>query len=254
MITFAEMMDAVDSSVINALEVTAFSEFDIVNLILQRSEIVHDHPHSAAAILNWIDGDDRTIRGIVDEMGAALVRRAAAAIWLEYQEIKPVIDALAPMRMADIGCGYALFDLFAWQAHRADLLLIDLEQTEERHFGFAGTGSAYSNLETAKAFLLQNGVPAEQIACRNPERDRLDDGKRVDLAVSFISCGFHYPAETYSGFFRDVVADDGAVILDARKSKVDAVSAFLGAMGKVEELTRSAHGKGRRLLLRKTAT
>jgi len=182
-----------------------------------------------------------------------LMRRAAAVIWLEYQQLKPVIDRIAPRSLADIGCGYALFDLFHWRDFPGRLLLIDIESTEERHFGFQHKGAAYSNLRVAARFLQDNGVRSADIACLNPETQDLRIAPQVDLAVSFISCGFHYPCRTYQEFFRTGVADDGHVILDLRARKAARERRVLDPLGQVSDLAVSANGSGRRGVLRKSA-
>ncbi|MEM8850358.1 MAG: class I SAM-dependent methyltransferase [Pseudomonadota bacterium] len=253
MITFEQLVDAASTARIRDLEVGAFSEKDVVNLILQRSEILRDRPRSGRLIRAWVNGDEAPLRAVVDEMGEELIRRAAAIIWLEYEEIKPVLDDLAPKAVADIGCGYALFDLFLWQDHGARLLLIDLETSDERHFGFDETGAAYTSLTVAARFLADNGVAAESIACRNPEVVDLSQDAPVDLAVSFVSCGFHYPVDTYADFFASGVTPDGAVILDLRARKAAEAMALLEGMGAVSTLTEAANGTARRVLLRKGA-
>ena len=81
--------------------------------------------------------------------------------------------------------------------------MIDLEETKERHFGFSKSGAAYSSLAVARQFLQDNGVPKEKIVCLNPEQDNVMDLPEMDLVVSFLSCGFHYPLATYDNFFKN---------------------------------------------------
>lgn len=198
-----------------------------------------------------MDNDSAPALALVDKMGDDLIRRAAAIILLEYREIKPVIDMIAPRRTADIGCGYALFDLFLWQDHKPELLLIDLEQSNDRHFGFRETGAAYTSLGVARRFLTDNGVAADSITCINPQQDDVLGQKPVDLAVSFISCGFHYPVETYLTYFDGGVSAGGNVILDLRARKARDGIEKLESLGRVSQLTDSANGNGKRIRLQK---
>lgn len=198
-----------------------------------------------------MDNDSAPALALVDKMGDDLIRRAAAIILLEYREIKPVIDMIAPRRTADIGCGYALFDLFLWQDHKPELLLIDLEQSNDRHFGFRETGAAYTSLGVARRFLTDNGVAADRITCINPQQDDVLGQKPVDLAVSFISCGFHYPVETYLTYFDGGVSAGGNVILDLRARKARDGIEKLESLGRVSQLTDSANGNGKRIRLQK---
>lgn len=198
-----------------------------------------------------MDNDSAPALALVDKMGDDLIRRAAAIILLEYREIKPVIDMISPRRVADIGCGYALFDLFLWQDHKPELLLIDLEQSNDRHFGFRETGAAYTSLGVARRFLTDNGVAADRITCINPQQDDVLGQKPVDLAVSFISCGFHYPVETYLTYFDGGVSAGGNVILDLRARKARDGIEKLESLGRVSQLTDSANGNGKRIRLQK---
>ncbi|MEM7644447.1 MAG: class I SAM-dependent methyltransferase [Pseudomonadota bacterium] len=253
MITFDAILDATSDPRIRDLEIGAFEPADVVNLILQRSEIVRDRPRSGRLIRAWVDGDETPLRAVVDEMGDDLIRRAAAIIWLEYQEMKPILDTLSPRRVADIGCGYAVFDLFLWQDQKPHLLLIDLETSDERHFGFDKTGAAYTSLAVAERFLTDNGVDPGAIVCRNPEKVDITREPSVDLAVSLVSCGYHYPVDTYWDFFLRTVTPDGAVILDLRARKAAEASALLESMGTLATLTDAADGTARRVVLRKGA-
>jgi hypothetical protein len=251
MITFEQLQEATEAPRIVALDTSVFSADDMVNIILQRSEILGDQPRPGRAIKAWAEGNHAPINEYVEKMGDTLVRRAAAIIWLEYLELKPTLDALSPKSVADIGCGYSIFNLFLWQDHPGRILLIDLETTKERHFGFKMKGAAYTNLNVAKMFLEANGIASSDIICRNPNTADLFKEKPVDLAVSFISCGFHYPIETYKEYFVRGVKSDGAVILDVRNRKLEAAQLSLQDLGTVSILTESANGSASRIMLKK---
>ncbi|MBB3993957.1 SAM-dependent methyltransferase [Sulfitobacter undariae] len=251
MITFEELLEATKDPRIVALDTSVFSPDDMVNIILQRSEVLGDQHRSGRAIKAWAEGDHGPVKEYVEQMGDTLVRRAAAIIWLEYLELKPTLDTLSPKSVADIGCGYAIFDLFLWQDYPGRILLIDLETTKERHFGFEKEGAAYSNLNVARQFLEANGVTSSDIICINPRTADLTKEAPVDLAVSFISCGFHYPVETYIDLFKTGVEPDGAVILDVRKRKLEAATLSLQDLGKVTVLTAAANGSASRIMLKK---
>ena len=153
---------------IRALNVEAFSTDDLLNLILQRSEVMYDRPRSGQVIRAWNAGDLGPIKAVIADMGPEIALRAAAVIHAEYQALRPVLEAIKPRRTADIGCGYAIFDLFVARDYGSDLLLIDLETNERRHFGFQEQGAAYSNLGVARRFLIDNGVDDTAIRLLNP--------------------------------------------------------------------------------------
>lgn len=240
-----------EDEAIRKLDVSMFSEGDLVNLILQRSEVLFDMRKPGQVIRAWNDGDEGPIRACVDKLGEAIARRAAGVIHAEYRSLAPVLMAKPPKRVADIGCGYALFDLFVARDSKATVLLIDIEQNERRHFGYAEEGAAYANLEIARRFLEANGIAAKRIETLNPEREDLTAAKPVDLAISFLSCGFHYPASTYATYFKDSVTAGGAVMLDLRAATAAAQLATLEGLGTVSDLPPPP--KARRIMLRKPA-
>lgn len=250
MINLEQMLEAAQSKDIRAIDFSVFDETDIVNLIAQRSEIIFDAAEPNAIIKQWAEGNEAPVRALVQARGDELMRRAAGMIRAEYDEIKPELDALAPNSLADIGCGYALYDLFHWHDFPGRIVLVDIETTPSRHFGYKETGAAYTNLDKAKAFLVANGVKKGDITLVNPDKQSMPKTK-VDLAVSFISCGFHYPVETYANYFRDGVKAKGAIILDVRRRRVNQSRPTLEALGDFRELTASANGGAARLMVRK---
>ena len=239
------------SDAIRALDVSMFASGDLVNLILQRSEVLFDMPRSGQVIRAWNAGDEGPIRACVETYGAEIARRAAGVIHAEYRRLAPFLLANPPARLADIGCGYALFDLFLARESAASVVLIDIEQNTRRHFGYAEQGAAYSNLSVARRLLEANGIPAERIETVNPENADLGAVAPVDLAVSFLSCGFHYPASTYATYFRDSVVPGGTIVLDLRAATATAQLAGLADLGPLEDLPAPA--KARRIMLRKPA-
>lgn len=233
------------------LDLSMLGRGDLVNLVLQRSEVLFDLPRSGQVIRAWGEGDSAPMEAQVARLGEAIARRAAGVIHAEYRALKPVLDGLNPSRIADIGCGYAFFDLFAGRDFKASLVLIDLEENELRHFGFKAEGAAYSNLAVAKALLQANGVAAKRITTLNP-RDRAPETlRKVDLALSLLSCGFHYPVDAYLPFLENSLLPGGAAIFDLREARADAEAKKLARFGSLTDLPSPP--KARRVLLRKEA-
>lgn len=237
-----------DPAVAN-LDLSVFTDDDLLNLILQRSEVMFDVPKSGGVIRAWNAGDMGPIKAQVDRLGAEIARRAAAVVHAEYLSLLPTLQKLKPGRIADIGCGYAFFDLFAARGLGSDLLLIDLESNERRHFGFEEEGAAYSSLSVARKLLEANGVKPASIQTLNPDEADVQSAGLCDLAVSFLSCGFHYPVDSYLDFFDTSVAPGGAIILDLRGNSAAAQREKLKGFGETSELP--APPKAVRLLIRK---
>jgi len=233
-----------------SLDYSVLSHDDLVNIVLQRSEVLNDMRNPGDVIRAWADGDSGPLDAVVSEKGAVLAQRAVQLIRAEFEALRPVLDRIAPKRIADIGCGYAVFDLYAHSRYGCDLMLIDVEENERRHFGFEEEAAAYTSLDTAQRFLIANGVPAGQVATWNPELNEPDEAaEKVDLAVSFLSCGFHFPVDMYMPFFRFGVAPGGSVILDLRAYQFQESKRMLRKLGSVQVLSEGHRRK--RVLLRK---
>ncbi len=231
-----QLVGEIDLSVVDALDFGAFDENDLLNLVLQRSGVLFDIPRSGRLIREWSAGNAAPLEAVVQKLGVEIARRAAAIIYAEFLGIKPVLDRLDTGFVADIGCGYAMFDLFLGRAFGARILLVDIEENDARHFGFAGSGAAYASLDVARRFLQDNGLAGDRIKTVNPLKEDLGRFNGITLATSFLSCGFHYPVSTYTGFFRNQLCDDGAIILDRRKRDRGAQLADLRALGNIEVL------------------
>jgi len=239
------------SPMIAALDLSMLTLQDLVNLIMQRSEVLSDDPRCGPALRAWYDDDAGPLADLAEEYREAIARRAAAVILLEFHILQPELAAQPPRRIADIGCGYAFFSLFAARTFGAALLLIDREENEARHFGFAEEAAAYSSLDRARRLLEANGVPAERIVTLNPaEGDVLAQGE-CDLAVSFLACGFHFPVDPYLPFLQRAVPPGGRAILDLRRGRAPAQMQALRGLGRLRDLPGVP--KARRVMLTREA-
>jgi SAM-dependent methyltransferase len=237
------------SKEIDSLDLSCFSRDDYLNLILQRSEVLFDIPRSGQIIKAWNRGNNEPISQVIDDMGIKIAYRAADVIYAEYLAIEGLLKTLKPKRIADIGCGYGFFDLFAAKFLKSEVVLIDLEQNEHRHFGFKKEGSAYSSLKVARKLLVDNKVPVKKIKCVNPSKKLPEDIKPVDLIVSFISCGFHYPVDSYLPMLDKALKLGGSAIFDLREKAATEQIEKLEQFGEVTDIT--TRPKVRRVLLRK---
>ena len=253
MITFDQAMGAMDAPQITGLETDTLDDNDVLNLILQRSEIIRDQEKYNRYIKAWTRGDDAPILDLINRMSRdTLIRRAAAFIYLEFEQLRPYFDKKAPKYVADIGCGYALFDMFLAKEYDSKLALIDLETNENRHFGFKDSGAAYSSLANTETFLKANGVKKSKLKTYNPEKDDLSGIKKLDYAFSFISCGYHYPLSTYDTFFRENVAKKGQIIVDIRSHTLADTMLEMSDLGFTRALVKAANNSADRVMIAKS--
>ncbi len=195
------------------VDFSMFDDADVANLVLQRSEVASAGPE----IRDWIAGNDAPLQAYAQKHRDTILNEALEVARRECEIFVGAIDDAKPGRIADIGCGYAFADLFLYRRYKAQIILIDIEESEERHFGFAEAGAGYASLEKALRFLTKNGVPKKKITLINPKKKDVATIGTVDLAISLASCGFHYPIDTYKDFFATQIAPGGAIVADVRK-------------------------------------
>lgn len=222
----AELPETIDFSM--------FTDRDVANLILQRSEVTD----SGAAVRAWVAGDNAPLLDLARDRRETVLSVALERLRSHVERFLDAVDTDPPARIADIGCGYGLASLVLYHRYKAEMVLIDIESNEGRHFGYAEEGAAYSDLSTARAFLEANGVPADKIITLNPNKTPVEEAGTVDLAISLMSCGFHYPAETYATFFEQQVAPAGCIVLDIRKGSGGIP--FMRRFGALETLEKTS--------------
>lgn len=117
----------------------------------------------------------------------------------------------------DIGCGIGGIDLLLYNHYSGniELNLFDFTQTDkEIYYGYKERGSIYNSLKNSAQFLADNGVNPSAIFTHDAG-GKFPDGQ-YDIIISLLSCGFHYPVDTYLA--QIIKAKRGIVILDIRKN------------------------------------
>lgn len=224
------------------IDFSMIDDRQLINLCLQRSNRLKKIiPNRSKAGDAWGEKMARAVRKHRDEILSHVFQELSDV----FATIVPALDEVSPGSVADIGCGQAFIDLLIYRRLACSLTLIDIETSDDLHFGFAQEGAGYADLENARAFLIANGVPDLAIRTINPRRTSLEEAGRIDMAVSLLSCGFHYPVSTYDDFFRTQV--DRAILLDCRNGKVG--EAALAAYGSVRMI--GAEKRHTRFLCRK---
>lgn len=234
------------------IDYSVFDETDYLNIILQRSEVLHDVPKPGKLVNAWSEGDEIGLLKVVSEKKEILAERALTDIQSEFETIRASLGARSPKRIADIGCGYGFFSFLAGFEFGSELLLVDIEENDHRHFGFASEGAAYSSLERAVQFLVANGISNEKISVVNPVETEITSSGKVDLVISLLACGFHFPVETYMDYFSNNVVSGGKIILDIRQRKFDEQTELLSKLGEIEVIGDSWKNRSR-VLITKTA-
>jgi SAM-dependent methyltransferase len=139
----------------------------------------------------------------------------------EYESFHQVLPP-ACTAVLDIGCGVAGIDVFInrhYVPRSLDFYLLDRSEVAATVFySFQSRGAFYNSLEVARTMLTMNGVPPERIHLLEATADNvINVSRKVDLVISLLSWGFHYPIDTYLHRVQGLLSEEGVVLLDVRK-------------------------------------
>jgi SAM-dependent methyltransferase len=121
----------------------------------------------------------------------------------------------------DIGCGLGIMDLCLFEHYGRNKgihfnLFDKTEYPEQIHFGYKKTASFYNDLDLSKKVLVDYGILESKISTINATADNLRKIENVDLIISCIAWGFHFPVSTYIQEVYDLMNEKSVLILDIR--------------------------------------
>jgi SAM-dependent methyltransferase len=151
----------------------------------------------------------------------AVKRRFDTDMQGEYSRIGEWLPAKASA-ILDIGCGLGGIDVLLFDHYGRDqdlrFYLVDRTQVDGLiTYGFGPSTPFYNSLDLTRQVLVGNGLPAESLHLLDAADDaRLDIPEPVDLIISLISWGFHYPVSTYIDEAHRLLRPSGRLILDIR--------------------------------------
>lgn len=162
------------------------------------------------------------------------------SIFADLETIRRVLPERCT-RILDVGCGVAAIDALLHRHYLArgdavqSFLLDRSELPPAIAYGYRDTSSFYNSLEVAVELLVANGMERSHVHLLEPRPEAIQAIEPVDLTVSLISWGFHYPVDTYLGAVAAATRPGGTVILDVRKGS-GGEHEIEGAFGQVEVL------------------
>ncbi len=122
----------------------------------------------------------------------------------------------------DIGCGIAGIDVFISKHYNGQphIFLLDKSQLDNSiYYSFNNKGAFYNSLEIAGEVLSHNKVDVELVTLIEATEDNdLNVPVKLDLVISLISWGYHYPVSVYIEKVCEALSADGVLILDIRNS------------------------------------
>jgi len=123
----------------------------------------------------------------------------------------------------DVGCGMAGIDLFLNQHYlNSDIEFFLLDKTEideSVYYMYTGKGAFYNSLDIANKILSENGVDSNKVHLLEADiENSIRIENNVDLVLSLISWGYHYPVSVYLDTVLNLLSEGGTLIIDIRKN------------------------------------
>lgn len=122
----------------------------------------------------------------------------------------------------DIGCGIGGVDVYLYHLlNKPKIHLLDENKVERKiWYMFEKNGAFYNSLNLSKEILIRNNVRSQDInLIIAPKSGNINLIKKsIDLVISNISWGYHYPVEVYIDSVSEVLSDKGCLIIDIRKN------------------------------------
>jgi len=198
------------------------SAADLADLALQRTAALIALG-GGSALVDWFASGDKS--ALIAFLSRPAVTDAFTGAVIDEVErdaalLARHVDLSAMRSLASIGPGLCILELLLYRRQRCRLYLIDIERSDEHQHGYNHKGSGYSNNATARAFLERNGITKVDVSFCNPRREPLND-EPVDVVLSSISMGFHYPVSEYAPYIERALPVNGILIFDRRKGVLD---------------------------------
>lgn len=152
----------------------------------------------------------------------------------EYQSIKDCLPARCAS-VLDIGCGLAGIDVLLdrhYATQSPSFFLLDKTHVEKHIFYmFEDKGAFYNSMELTEQVLAANGIDRDRVHLLHATGGNdVPIVEKVDLVLSLLSWGFHYPVATYLDTVYELLNEGGSVILDVRRA-TDGLDLLKGKFG-----------------------
>lgn len=135
----------------------------------------------------------------------------------EYKTMKPFLSAECKT-VFDIGAGVGGIDVLLNQHYTdAHFYLFDSAAISEKPiYGFDRGESFYNSSFATVEMMEENGV--EHFSLLDIAKDDISSFRNIDLVISLLSWGYHYPVQTYIEKVRNMISPTGRLIMDIRQN------------------------------------
>ena len=133
----------------------------------------------------------------------------------EYNEMKKYLPDKCES-ILDIGCGIGGIDVMLSNHYKNPLLYLldNSKQSEKPIYGFDRGESFYNDFSATVGLMDGNGIYQYQLI---DVHGGFPEIKNIDLVVSLLSWGYHYPVETYIKQVHGCLSKTGMIIMDIRQ-------------------------------------
>lgn len=134
----------------------------------------------------------------------------------EYLAIENYIDK--PEKILELGCGLGRVSIFlnSQLNNSPKFFLADFSEVSNKvKYGWNPKDSKYNNLELTEQFCTENGLNNFEIL--DLSKNKLDKLSNIDMVISMLSVGFHYPIEEYINQLIKISSKNVTMIFGVRK-------------------------------------
>lgn len=148
-------------------------------------------------------------------------RQYMSSIVEDYQDIRSCLPQKVNS-ILDIGCGVAGIDVLLHRHYREAshirYYLVDRTEVSDRVFyGFEPEGAFCNSLKVAETVLVSNGIRSDGIFPLPVSSDYRFNAGEIDLVISLLSWGYHYPIPLYLENVPRSLKAGGVLIVDVRR-------------------------------------
>ncbi|CAM8389282.1 hypothetical protein MCEET85_00877 [Candidatus Methylopumilus planktonicus] len=194
-------------------------------VLLQRTSLIKDTRSKLIKKLSLI-GMGKSYESVVKEQSKENNNEISDYYYTEIEKVFNAVKTHIPKHtksILDVGSGLAGLEVFLWallKKNQPKIYLLDKTRREKKiWYEFKNHGAFYNSLGLAKKNLISNGVVSSKInLIEAPYNGVVRNIKNIDLVVSTISWGFHYPIDMYLNSVITIMSKSGVLILDIRKN------------------------------------
>ena len=136
----------------------------------------------------------------------------------EYEAIKDHIGM--PKKILELGCGLGRMSIYLNHMldHDPHFILADVtKESQKIKYGWNPEDSYYNSLELTGKFAELHGL--NNFETHNLLTEDLNQYKNIDLVMSYLSVGFHYPIDDYISTLLNITSDNCTMIFGVRRGK-----------------------------------